>query len=608
MPRVCRGGALDGMECHGPVDEASCVRNEGVVVDTGGAGGVCGASAASAAVERSQGSLGLMAMRGLRTLTVGNPVIEQVMALNKELGPAIGVAMREPDSELAQDLSSLFVELSQLATGVVEADTDGDFGGFGAKVYTAELHDRVVRTLRRLHDLDPSAELLNAVETTTAVASSYIGRRSADLAHELRNPDTVAYGKSVTGAFSPVTSLPLTVENAQFAPSHHPDSFSTGPGPVFVGRDLLEAARQIDAKAAQLGSLAGPPQGAVQAVPGGWMRSFAGCDIYYSKGNGAFEVHGDIRAKYNAVGGPAALGDPVLDEAGTPDGRGRFNHFGYPASIYWTPSTGPKFVRGRIREIWAAAGWEVGPLGYPVNDEYTLPGLSPQDSPNIAWSMFENGMLLRQGNAVAPALMATLQLEDLKRVVRLMFDRALKQQDQDLGLEANVDVIAISDWQSGFWAAVGRTIAFRLHGFYNNGFLPDSTFELEITLRFRATSSAQSTAPAFKSVVAELAHLNVNADGLGNGTLANGLFDGIYGFFWRGGPDPAHTEVPDGALFLTSFKTGVDQTGAGYIDVMDILTTADGNLNVLVNPLPTSIGKSRQMFAQNVITVFLESF
>jgi len=54
----------------------------------------------------------------------------------------------------------------------------------------------------------------------------------------------------------------------------------------------------------------------------------------------AFEVHGDIRKKYDALGGPGGpLGLPLTDETATPDGVGRFNHF-QGGSIYWTPRTG----------------------------------------------------------------------------------------------------------------------------------------------------------------------------------------------------------------------------------------------------------------------------
>lgn len=68
------------------------------------------------------------------------------------------------------------------------------------------------------------------------------------------------------------------------------------------------------------------------------------------------------------------MGYPVTDETGTPDGVGRFNHFSYGASIYWTPGTGAWSVHGVIRDRWAALGWERGRLGYPVSDEFAING------------------------------------------------------------------------------------------------------------------------------------------------------------------------------------------------------------------------------------------
>ena len=85
---------------------------------------------------------------------------------------------------------------------------------------------------------------------------------------------------------------------------------------------------------------------------------------------GAFEVHGDIREKYLALGAEASiLGYPRTDETATPDGVGRFNHF-QGGSIYWTPGTFAHEVHGLIRDLWAQLGWERNPqLGYPITDE-----------------------------------------------------------------------------------------------------------------------------------------------------------------------------------------------------------------------------------------------
>lgn len=90
----------------------------------------------------------------------------------------------------------------------------------------------------------------------------------------------------------------------------------------------------------------------------------------FQSSSGAFEVHGAIREKYLALGAEASvLGYPRTDESGTPDGRGRFNHF-QGGSIYWTADTGAHEVHGLIRDRWSALGWERNPqLGYPISDE-----------------------------------------------------------------------------------------------------------------------------------------------------------------------------------------------------------------------------------------------
>jgi uncharacterized protein with LGFP repeats len=95
--------------------------------------------------------------------------------------------------------------------------------------------------------------------------------------------------------------------------------------------------------------------------------------IYWSPTTGAWEVHGSIRAHWAALGWETgAVGYPITDENGTPDGIGRYNHF-QRGSIYWTPSTGAWEVRGAIRAHWAALGWETGAVGYPITDESGTP-------------------------------------------------------------------------------------------------------------------------------------------------------------------------------------------------------------------------------------------
>lgn len=101
----------------------------------------------------------------------------------------------------------------------------------------------------------------------------------------------------------------------------------------------------------------------------GRFRDFEGGSIYWSPQTGVQEVHGEIRVKWAQLGGVGKfLGFPLTDESGTPDGRGRYNHF-QGGSIYWTPETRAHEVHGAIRDHWASMGWERSRLGYPTSDE-----------------------------------------------------------------------------------------------------------------------------------------------------------------------------------------------------------------------------------------------
>jgi uncharacterized protein with LGFP repeats len=116
----------------------------------------------------------------------------------------------------------------------------------------------------------------------------------------------------------------------------------------------------------------------------GRVRDYAGGSIYWTPQTGAHEVHGMIRVKWAQLGGVRSfLGYPLRDETGTPDGRGRFNHFEH-GSIYWTPETDAHEVHGAIRDKWESMGWERSFLGYPTSDEKSAPG-------NARVSNFEGG-------------------------------------------------------------------------------------------------------------------------------------------------------------------------------------------------------------------------
>ena len=106
----------------------------------------------------------------------------------------------------------------------------------------------------------------------------------------------------------------------------------------------------------------------------GRYNHFQAGSVYWSPATGAQEVRGAIRGVWGSLGWEnSTLGFPVTGELPTPNNTGRYNHF-QAGSVYWSPATGAREVRGAIRQRWAAMGWELGPLGYPTSNEYAVPG------------------------------------------------------------------------------------------------------------------------------------------------------------------------------------------------------------------------------------------
>jgi hypothetical protein len=341
----------------------------------------------------------------------------------------------------------------------------------------------------------------------------------------------------------------------------------------------------------------------------------------------AFEVHGDIRAKYEALGGAAGpLGLPQTDETKTPDGVGRFNHF-EGGSIYWTPRTGPMMVRGTVRDRWAASGWERGPLGYPVQDQHRMALMGPL--PLVEWCLFENGLIAGDARGGLPVPMALqtaaetlgriappalLTYTELGALVGARLNEQFVASPDNVALRPGVALTGVSDWHYGVWASTPRSVGFRLRGFHDNGFLvPDTNFVIDIRLRFQLTWGLTSfTEPVQKTLVAVLDYLNVGHDGgLALAQVYASVESGIIHAFYSsdGNPhDPNHPEVPSGAIYITDVPTGANAT-TGEINILDVLITATGDLQVLVNPLTppqqalsqTSFGYLRQLKAQDAL-------
>ncbi|MBZ5624979.1 MAG: hypothetical protein LAQ69_40700 [Acidobacteriia bacterium] len=321
-----------------------------------------------------------------------------------------------------------------------------------------------------------------------------------------------------------------------------------------------------------------------QAVGVGYVKHFERYDIYYSDATGAHQVQGDIRLKYNFLFGPlGVLGLPTTDENIAPDSVGRFNHF-VGGSIYWHPDTGPMMVRGKIRDLWESQGWERGPLGYPVQDQYRTRTVSPRTDPVFLWSLFQNGAIVQTPDGVAQALSATISPDSLRRLVRQKFDVEIHKSPDNIGLQPNVDPTVVSSWGAGFLASRQRLATFTLHGFHDNGLAPDTNFQLTVTLLFGLTWEDSFIEPPSKTLIVGLqGPVTVSAQGLGHDAIANGV---------------AHAVVD---AFQQPFEVAGDLPAGTNPDFIGMFVTQDGGLQILVNPLPEIAGNFRQLIVQRKI-------
>jgi hypothetical protein len=388
------------------------------------------------------------------------------------------------------------------------------------------------------------------------------------------------------------------------APDHlhlteRPDTFAEiHAGLASTIAEVLPAVAAIEAKAASLGY--GPQNqiGKITPVPGGYVARYPNHDIYVVPGQPAHEVHGDIRAKYVVLNGPAGpLGMPQTDESGTPDGVGRYNHF-TGGSIYWTPRTGPFAVRGKVRDRWAAMGWERSALGYPVRDQHRMAVNQPK-SAAIEWCIFENGAIAADAMAglPVPAVLQTpaelnnvspspalLTYGEIAAIVENYLRQQFHESPDNVGLHPGVQTNPVTGYEYDFWAAKPRSLGFVLRGFHDNGLIPDTHFKIFLGLRFHLVwPTGLYTEPTSKSLVAELTYLRVIADGgWPSGDVISGVTTAIHDAFFTA--DPAHSDVPLGAIFLATVPTGADPA-SGSINILDVIVTAAGDLQVLVSPL-----------------------
>lgn len=142
-----------------------------------------------------------------------------------------------------------------------------------------------------------------------------------------------------------------------------------------------QAASMIEAKYTLLGGVKSWLKAAntpVTVCPDkiGYFRHYAGGSIYFHPSTGAHAVKGAIRSLWASLGWErGSLAYPTTDEEVGRDkeGRGRYTRF-QGGAIYWTPEFGAIKLEGPILDKYLDTGAEMGPLGYPKQEQRETPG------------------------------------------------------------------------------------------------------------------------------------------------------------------------------------------------------------------------------------------
>lgn len=109
--------------------------------------------------------------------------------------------------------------------------------------------------------------------------------------------------------------------------------------------------------------------------------------IHASHLTGAHAVWGAVFAKWASAGMAASpLGLPVTDTLTNADGVGQHNDFQH-GTIYTSPAAGTHVVAEPGLTVWDAHDREAGPLGYPTTDPLPVPGTDG------TFILFEHGVI-----------------------------------------------------------------------------------------------------------------------------------------------------------------------------------------------------------------------
>jgi uncharacterized protein with LGFP repeats len=107
---------------------------------------------------------------------------------------------------------------------------------------------------------------------------------------------------------------------------------------------------------------------------GGCGQNFSGGSVYWSDATGARVVSGAVRSRWTAARGVYGnLGYPRTSTICGLRRGGCGQHF-TGGSVYWSPATGARVLKGVIRERWVQSGGVEGRYGYPVADQRAIRG------------------------------------------------------------------------------------------------------------------------------------------------------------------------------------------------------------------------------------------
>lgn len=147
----------------------------------------------------------------------------------------------------------------------------------------------------------------------------------------------------------------------------------------------------------------GLPSNAESNIPGGKQQIFQSARMYHKNGAArAHEVHGRILTRFLASGGTNKWGFPITDEvdirksSSNPSQSriiGKSSEF-ENAIFYWSSRTDAYEVHGDIRRKYQASGGPPGQLGFPTSNEQNIPGYSGAGRMNT----FEKGSICWYGN------------------------------------------------------------------------------------------------------------------------------------------------------------------------------------------------------------------